>query len=321
LNHSYYLGDVGNFTLRLYHQVHGIQIDEDIIGSETEGWLMRCKDGKVCDPNGAEDDFEKYKHLPANGEGDILRVQDLLDCAAPPVENTNGTSGLNLDDVSDACPEKCAGVNSTFRYVGVMLTLTIFYDNTGLTIKDSDNWWGIGAGDSKYQLRVTTQQAAKFNVQVTQNGGSNANRTVHHIYGPRFLLQQTGTVGDFDFNALLLQMTTSVALIAVATVIVDILMEYFMPDRDEYSKYKFEITEELEDTGFSALLDDATTLVGGTFGQSDKDDPSSGSNSRGGSGAGYGVTENTPLISSGGGYGTNSPSGANTHTHRRRTYL
>ena len=205
------------------------------------------------------------------------------------------------------------------RYVGVMLTMTVFYDNTGLVISDSDNSWGIGTGTPKYQVRVTTQPSAKFNVQVTQNGGGNSNRSVHHIYGPRFLLSQTGTLADFDFNALLLQMTASVALIAVATVIVDILLEYFMPDRNEYTKHKYETTEEIEDSGFSALLDNVTEIIPGvssnepTFGVDGDED----SGSRGGAGAGQGFnSENTPLINR----GTNNSQSQRTASsnHRRR---
>lgn len=63
-------------------------------------------------------------------------------------------------------------------YVGVMMTLTIMYDNTGLIIGESDNEWGIGFGDTKYQLRVTTEESTTFNVQVTQHSGVNSNRSI-----------------------------------------------------------------------------------------------------------------------------------------------
>ena len=145
--------------------------------------------------------------------------------------------------MSDACPDKCDSRNSTYMYVGVMMTLTIMYDNTGLIIGESDNEWGIGFGDTKYQLRVTTEESTTFNVQVTQHSGVNSNRTIHHIHGLRYLVSQTGNVGDFDYNTLMLQATTSVALVAVSTSLVDVLMQYFLPDSDKYKSKKYEKVE------------------------------------------------------------------------------
>lgn len=220
---------------------------------------MKCKAGIKCSPTGSSDDYEKLKHFPADGQVDIMTVQDLLD-AAGPVHVTQNKTGLDLDELSDACPDKCSGYNSTYRYVGVMLTLTLLYDNTGLLIGDSDNDWGIGLGDTKYQIRVTTEESTTFNVQVTQHNGVNTNRTIHHIHGLRFLVTQTGNVGDWDFNTILLQATTSVAILAFATVIVDVLLQHFLPDSDRYRKHKFETVEKIEGEHsiLGALLGTAT---------------------------------------------------------------
>ena len=56
-----------------------------------------------------------------------------------------------------------------------------------------------------------------------------------------------GTYREFDFNNLLIQLTTSLTLFAVATVIVDFVALYVLPDKEIYDNYKYEKTEDFSD--------------------------------------------------------------------------
>ena len=52
-------------------------------------------------------------------------------------------------------------------------------------------------------------------------------------------------VGSFQFNNVVVQLTTSLAMFAVATTLVDLLMLYALPKRDEYNRMKY--VEESDD--------------------------------------------------------------------------
>lgn len=269
LANSYYLGDIGNFTVTLYHLAHGVSLKSNIMAGTHEGWLMQCKPGRTCDPSSPSEDYQKYKHLPVVGKPDEMLMQDLIDAASPLVARAENETGFDLDAMSDACPGKCGGLNSTYRYVGAVLSVTILYDNSGLLVPESDNWWGIGTGTTKYQIRVSIQKSSTFAVQVTQHmGGTNTNRTVHHLHGIRMLIGQTGSITGIEFNTLLLQGSVAVGLIAVATTIVDFLMQYIMPDKEEYGHAKY---EEIKVDHEHSLLGNLTYLA--TGGMVDDGDP------------------------------------------------
>eukprot|EP00656_Telonema_subtile_P006462 TRINITY_DN12993_c0_g1_i2.p1 TRINITY_DN12993_c0_g1~~TRINITY_DN12993_c0_g1_i2.p1 ORF type:complete len:309 (-),score=32.71 TRINITY_DN12993_c0_g1_i2:636-1562(-) len=110
---SYYLGDIGNFTLRLYHQATTPSVGGTMISAQMNGRLMRCKDGNQCNPNSPSSDYEELRDLPSNGFADVLRVQDLLD-ASSTVEKSD-RSGIDLDVASDSCPDKCQGELNSYR--------------------------------------------------------------------------------------------------------------------------------------------------------------------------------------------------------------
>ena len=99
-----------------------------------------------------------------------------------------------------------------------------------------------------------------FNVEVVQHGALNLNRTIHQLHGLRFIVQQTGGIGAVDFNALMLQLTTSIALIAVATTVVDFLLEYVMPERAQYVEAKFDVAEVTEEHSLLGAVVSAATL-------------------------------------------------------------
>ena len=68
-------------------------------------------------------------------------------------------------------------------------------------------------------------------------------RTVLTRYGIRMTALLIGSLGKFDMTTLLLQLTTSLSLIAIATVMVDYAAIYALKDRKRYKEAKYEKTE------------------------------------------------------------------------------
>jgi len=71
---------------------------------------------------------------------------------------------------------------------------------------------------------------------------ASATRTIYYRHGIRIILRQTGTIGAFDFASALTTCTTSLGLFAVATVIVDAIMQNAKRFA-EYHELAFEETE------------------------------------------------------------------------------
>ena len=73
-----------------------------------------------------------------------------------------------------------------------------------------------------------------------------ATRTIYNRHGVRFIVQQGGVIGEADAQATLMTLVTGLALLAIATTLVDALMQYALQDRDAYKTFK---TQETPDFG------------------------------------------------------------------------
>jgi len=62
--------------------------------------------------------------------------------------------------------------------------------------------------------------------------------------GIRILAVMTGTLGKFDFQTLLIQLTASLTLVLVSKTIVDFLACYILPRRAAYYDCKYEVSED-----------------------------------------------------------------------------
>merc|ERR1712196_651351 len=119
----------------------------------------------------------------------------------------------------------------------------IIYDNTGTIIP------GSSSSNIQYRIKIYTKKSTIFHVQVVQRGSELHRRTIHHLYGPRVVFDVGGKVGDFQFNNVIIQVSTSFAMFALATTLVDFLMLYVLPRREQYYrlKYKEQKVGELSD--------------------------------------------------------------------------
>lgn len=62
-------------------------------------------------------------------------------------------------------------------------------------------------------------------------------RTVLNRHGIRIVVTQTGRIGKFEFQAMLLALIPSLGLLTLAKLLVDTVAQNCLPDRHIYSKY------------------------------------------------------------------------------------
>jgi hypothetical protein len=219
-----YMSDIGNFTIDIAHSMWGAFHGKSIQANAQmmEGSLLKCKAGQSCDSN---PDNWRSLHKLTKRVGDKITVKDLLYAATPANQKGVEGPGLELDRQSDACPEKCDGELSTYRFVGAILHIDLIYDNTGLIIK------GSSSTNIKYEIKVFVKPKAVYNVEVVQRGAAatSMKRDVKQLSGIRIFFTVGGQLGEFKWNKALLQLSTSFAMFALATLVVDKAMIYVLP--------------------------------------------------------------------------------------------
>jgi hypothetical protein len=65
------------------------------------------------------------------------------------------------------------------------------------------------------------------------------NRTLLNKHGVKLDLVQSGYLGKFSFSQLLVSLTTSLTLLAMATLVTDYVALYLLPDKEKYDEAKY----------------------------------------------------------------------------------
>lgn len=166
-------------------------------------------DGKFLLRNGSKND------IPFNyaRTGDILPMQTII----------NGAGIAGLDEPS--------GLGSSYRYDGLLLVAVITYTNYVTEPKKFKY---------TYQLYSMPKQDV-ISMQPSQDvpGGT----MQRNWYGVRIIFMVVGSIGYFDFPTLLTSLVNGLVLIKVATVVVDMMLLYILPDKRIYTRHKFELPE------------------------------------------------------------------------------
>lgn len=92
----------------------------------------------------------------------------------------------------------------------------------------------------RYTYRVSAIPDAEFKSEqpLPASGSIEEKRTVLNRHGIRIVVTQTGKIGKFEFQAMLLALVSSLGLLAVAKLVVDMVAVNCMPDRKLYAQYK-----------------------------------------------------------------------------------
>ena len=167
----------------------------------------------------------------------ICLVQDVFT-----IDTLMKAAGVDLDKPS------YEGSSKTTRYEGSIINLAVTYNNI-------EPWhWGTvpmnyyynisRQNDSKYKDTTITYQSTPVK---TESAEKITRREMFVKRGLYFRYIATGFVGDTSFFSVLLTLTTSLTLFAVATTVTDFLMTYVLPERNLYYACKYEETDDFSD--------------------------------------------------------------------------
>jgi len=204
-----YSANIETFTIRFSHFFQARQFylkTRDDYYSQA-GSEMK---GKLVNVHG--DTLATY----GNDAADIISLGKILEAA-----------NVELDDLSAYPPATEA--NETNRYAGLVLFFGIDYQGT------YDN-------PVEYTYSITQVPAVEY--KVTRSTMVNFNsRLITDTHGVKIFFVFSGSICRFDFQTMLINMVAGLGLLSVATLTTDFLMEYLMPLKEAYIKYKYRETE------------------------------------------------------------------------------
>ncbi|CAJ1337196.1 unnamed protein product [Effrenium voratum] len=204
-------------------------------------------------PNGNDDDAAKAikdavcslpgaKTAPDGGSTTdrspcYLRPSSVAGLDFFPVGTLLKAAGVSLES------ESYPGSGHSARYDGICINLIIDYSN-------SKAWHGLQTNISYvYKPAVIPQSTFKTTVlsPLSTDGHKMLKKNMHGIF---FNVQPGGQLAVFDFTQLLLQLTTSLTLLAMATVGVNILAQYVLRYRHYYSEALYDRTADFDNITF-----------------------------------------------------------------------
>eukprot|EP00026_Physarum_polycephalum_P006133 Phypoly_transcript_06174.p1 GENE.Phypoly_transcript_06174~~Phypoly_transcript_06174.p1 ORF type:complete len:376 (+),score=27.30 Phypoly_transcript_06174:74-1201(+) len=191
----YYIADIEEYTIFMEHAIFGHLTDLVVSNADCNG--------KMLFRNGSKN---AIIFKPDNRTGDILPISTLLDAAN--IKSLDAPSGLG----------------SSYRYDGVLIVVVITYKNyitQPMKLHYTYQFYEIPKQD------VVNQEPS---TQVSENSTMQRN-----WYGVRFVFLVVGQIGVFDFPTLLTSLVNGMVLIKLATVMVDMLILYIMPEKQEYT--------------------------------------------------------------------------------------
>ena len=150
---------------------------------------------------------------------DVFTVNTLIHAA---------NDGRGLDD-----PTTFAS-NHSLRYTGMVLVMFIEYSNFV-------PWYGV-VDETTYKYRTSfIKGTGAKNMEEEYLNAGHSTRLLQKKHGLLLAVKFTGTIRSFDWSECLMTLTTSLALLAVATTIVDALALYLLDsDTGEFDKIKYQ---------------------------------------------------------------------------------
>jgi hypothetical protein len=238
-----YIADIGNYTISVNQVVSATVLPIEVTSMRMKGELLRCKEGALCRYE-LINNFESVKTFEptkANNGNAVVTVDEILSAVVPASHTglPKAKKGLNLDEVNTGCPDKCVQYSTgkhllqSNRWTGFVIIFDIQYDNTGLLIPES------GPNDVRFRLRAYAVPEATFRVEVPFLQSNNT-RVIHHLHGMRIVTMTKGNLGQFSWNTVLIQLTTSITLIFISTTIVDMIITRCMVNKDYYTAIKYQ---------------------------------------------------------------------------------
>ncbi|GBG33654.1 P2X receptor D [Hondaea fermentalgiana] len=237
-----FVAGVEDFTLLVDHAVQA-STDSSIadVSRSMKGVLSIPNNGALCKKladdgrvvrNSNGDNTESApcfvdSNLPAADNYDVFDMASWL-----------GAADLDIDQPSGSKP------NESVRARGHIVTFTIDYTNI--------HPWSGASDEISYVISVKYLPDSSYKVTtstdvVNINSTIAMSRRIQKRYGIKVIVQQTGRLGAFSFNTLLLQLAAGSALFGVSVLLTDFLALNVMPNKEQYRAAKIQVTEDFGD--------------------------------------------------------------------------
>ncbi|CAG8622267.1 7221_t:CDS:2, partial [Dentiscutata heterogama] len=209
-----YIGDIEDYTVR---EATSIALRNGVM------------DGELVSFNGTT--IRKITNATRMAEnpsadGDIFTIQEILTAAGADLDAPSTAPGAN----------KAAG--ETYRSSGIVIVIVIEYKN----VQFKKNQIAY-----KYLPQVIdgNEYKAVENIYNATDGSI----TLIDRHGIRLVFQEHGTIGEFQFVALLTALVASFALFKIAEFLVELIMLKVVPERYRYQEAKYALRVRSEDLG------------------------------------------------------------------------
>ncbi|GBC06015.1 hypothetical protein RclHR1_06560006 [Rhizophagus clarus] len=197
-----FIADIENYTVMIEHSIASIDGRFLLKNRLMNGQLLTADDKNVIKSWSANDEVQTADR---KNDGDILTMKTILDAA-----------GANLSACSSA-PGANKSANESNRSSGIIVVIVIYYEYSqnpfpiSLFINNVYNY--------KYKPRIIVDAGYKI-TEATSNiyDGS---YTIKERHGIRFVFNQHGEIRSFSWTALILNVTASLYLYKVVSLIMD----------------------------------------------------------------------------------------------------
>ena len=238
-----FIADVEAYTVLLDHSVVAPNLD---IGGSSREWAgyLRTDSETLCanHPNRTSMAaiYADVENVPqgalsgVSGPPCLIKPNDTYPSTGLDVFDVGvllEADSVHLDEISDTSS------HHTTRYTGSTLVVSINYRNyapwKGVLFNSKGNY----EVPYTYTVKRIDKSTAKQMKQISTKFPDK--RVVRNEHGVKFYVIQTGSIGRFDAFSLLLSITTSLTLLALANLLVDSIAVYVMPEREYFSSIKY----------------------------------------------------------------------------------
>lgn len=232
-NSSSYTADVEFFKLSIGHVMTAPDLDDARLSQSALDMADGCiSTGETCQ-TGVVDPCSFYVSrgfvcppdiaVGQPGRTDTIAVGTLLQAAGI----------YSLDEAAGEASHPGPLLQETLRNAGFTILVTVLYSN----YYEQTHRFDQDTIVYRYKVSLVRNEAFSGTETLPGPGSGAPNRTLLERHGVRIVVKQAGTIGAFNVAVMLVSLTTSLSLIAIAKVVVDFMALYCLPLRHVYSQY------------------------------------------------------------------------------------
>jgi len=225
---TFFIADIEDMTIMVEHTIRGNLLPITEVNGKLYGELLDKHDNVLWKfyPKDYEDEINKdgnYTIRDSNKPGDIFSVGTLLDAVE-----------ISLDDINNN--------EETYRYSGCVIVVIIEYNNKRNLIEYKYKPSLIENAEMKVLELVNDINYVNSKILSSINANNEINESVgwleYNRHGIEIKFVQLGNIGKFDFMALCMNLVASIAMLSVASTVVESLMLYILPEKGIYRRFK-----------------------------------------------------------------------------------